>query len=369
MSDQKETPNEQPEVTSQEEAQAQAEPAKTDPWTGNEIQAEAASESTAKTQPVEEKATADEGKNAWQQDLVNRLAFASLNEQRRSRRWGIFFKSLTFIYLFVILFMIAQKADTPEISLRPHTAVVEILGPIMDTAPSSADNIITGLRDAFKNNQVKGVILRINSPGGSPVQAGYIYDEIVRLRGLHPDKPIYAVTTDICASAAYYIASATDKIYADKASIVGSIGVLMDGYGFVKAIDKLGIERRLMTAGENKAFLDPFSPVKEKHKEHMQGMLDNIHRQFIKAVKDGRGDRLADNPDIFSGLVWSGDKSQELGLVDGLGNSSYVAREIIGAEKLVDYTPRQDFFERFANQVGAAAATAISSTLFTPALR
>jgi protease IV len=222
--------------------------------------------------------------------------------------------------------------------------------------------IITGLRDAFEARHVKGVILRINSPGGSPVQAGYINDEIRRLRAEYAHIPLYAVVTDICASGGYYVAAAADEIYADKASIVGSIGVRMDSFGFVGAMEKLGIERRLITAGEHKGFLDPFQETREADVAHIQGLLDNIHTQFIEIVREGRKDRLVDNPDIFSGLVWTGEQGVKLGLVDGLASSSQVARELIGAEHIVNYTPRPDFLQRFSERFGVAMAKALAGT-------
>jgi len=229
---------------------------------------------------------------SWEREVVTQLAESSLREQRRARRWGIFFKALTFAYIGGILFMFGDASLTKVNINEKHTALIELNGVIADNELASADNIVTALRDAFDNENSAGVILRINSPGGSPVQSGYIYDEILRLREDNPDTPLYAVVTDICASGGYYIASAADKIYADKASIVGSIGVRMDNFGFVDAIDKLGIERRTLTAGENKALLDPFLPENEKAKAHMQTMLSEIHQQFIDAVKPGRGDRL-----------------------------------------------------------------------------
>ncbi len=300
----------------------------------------------------------------WQQDLLNRLAFASVNEQRRARRWSILFKTLLFVYLFSILFLYRPGAwQADGLVTGTHTALVELDGIIAADAEASADNIITGLRDAFESKHVKGVILRINSPGGSPVQAGYINDEIHRLREEHPDIPLYAVVTDICASGGYYVAVAADQIYADKASIVGSIGVRMDGFGFVGAMDKLGVERRLLTAGEHKGFLDPFQATREDDVAHVQGLLDNIHAQFIKTVREGRKDRLADNPDIFSGLVWTGEQGVQLGLVDGLASAGYVARELIGAEDMVDYTPRPDFLKRFSDRLGVAMAKALTEVM------
>ncbi len=313
----------------------------------------------------DEQRSPESSSQQWQQDVINRLAFAALNEQKKSRRWKIFFMLLFISYLFLVYFTTFVKPDSAGAALtgKNHTALVEINGVIADDQSASADNIVTGLRKAFKNEKVQGVILRINSPGGSPVQAGYVNDEIVRLREQYPNTKVYAVITDIGASGGYYIAAAADEIYADKASIVGSIGVIMNNFGFTEAIDKLGIERRLYTAGESKGFLDPFSPEKEDDVQHIKGMLNNIHQQFIDTVKKGRGDRLVDDPMLFSGLIWTGEESLELGLIDGLGSSSYVAREVIQAENIVDYTPRPDFFERFTRQFGAAMGQAISKTM------
>lgn len=307
----------------------------------------------------------------WQQDLVNRLAFASLNEQRRSRRWGILFKTLIFVYLFSLLFLYRPGVwQTDGLTMKSHTALVELDGIIGADTMASADMIITGLRDAFEAKHVKGVILRINSPGGSPVQAGYIYDEIRRLRAEHTHIPVYAVVTDICASGGYYVAAAADEIYADKASIVGSIGVRMDSFGFVGAMEKLGIERRLLTAGEHKGFLDPFQEAREEDVAHIQGLLNNIHTQFIDTVREGRGGRLTDHPDIFSGLVWTGEQSVALGLVDGLASASHVARELIGAEDIVNYTPRPAFLQRFTERFGVAMAKALAEVVgMTPNLQ
>lgn len=310
----------------------------------------------------------DLSKDDWERELINRLAFSAINEQRRTRRWNIFFKGAFLVYLLGILFLYIPK-ETGDIHLGPHTAMVELTGPIADNAFANANTIINGLRAAFKDKNTKGVILRVNSPGGSPVHAGYINDEIVRLKEKYPNTPFYVVIADMCASAAYYIAAAADEIYADKASIVGSIGVLMDGFGFVDTLDKLGVDRRLMTAGENKAFLDPFSPLKEKHQDHMQGLLNNVHEQFINVVKQGRGNRLVDDPKLFSGLVWTGERSVELGLIDGLGNLSYVARDVIGHEKIVDFTPRPDYFERFAERIGVSIANTFSSMIAAPNLK
>lgn len=299
----------------------------------------------------------------WQQDLINRLAFAALNEQRRTRRWGIFFKFLIFAYLIGILFIYTPSMDLdPGVHAR-HTALVEIKGVISPEAEASADNIISGLREAFENKNAAGVILRINSPGGSPVQAGYVNDEIRRLRAKYPETPLYAVISDICASGGYYIAAAADKVYADKASIVGSIGVRMDGFGFVEAMEKLGVERRLLTAGEHKGFLDPFQPVKESDVQHVRTLLADIHQQFIDVVKTGRGERLKEDPNLFSGFVWTGEQAIALGLVDELGSSSQVARDVIGAETIVDYTPIEGLLERFSKGLGTALGRGVSETL------
>jgi protease-4 len=299
----------------------------------------------------------------WQQDLINRLAFSALNEQRRTRRWGIFFKFLLFVYLVAILLLYMPSVDLDPGAKARHTALVELKGIIAPDEDASADNVITGLRAAFENENAAGVILRINSPGGSPVQAGYINDEIKRLRKENPDTPLYAVIADICASGGYYVAAAADKIYVDKASIVGSIGVRMDGFGFVEAIEKLGIERRLLTAGEHKGFMDPFQPAKEADIEHVKSLLSDIHQQFIEVVRSGRGDKLKDDPNLFSGYVWTGEQAIELGLVDEVGSSSHVAREVIGAETIVDYTPSEDFFEKFSKRFGTALGRGIGQVL------
>ena len=298
-------------------------------------------------------------------DIINRLAFAALNEQRRTRRWNIFFKGLLFAYLFLIMLMIYFPADKSgaKLTVGKHTALVEVNGVIADNTEANADTIVTGLRDAFEDRNTAGVIIRINSPGGSPVQAGYVNDEINRLREKYPDIKVYAVVTDVCASGGYYIAAAADEIYADKASMVGSIGVLMNSFGFVDAMKKMGIERRLYTAGENKGILDPFSKEKPEDVAHIKGMLNNIHEQFIDVVKKGRGDRLVENKDIFSGLFWTGEQAIELGLVDGLGSSSYVARELVQAEKIVNFTLRPNYLDRFAERFGMAMADTMAKVL------
>lgn len=292
--------------------------------------------------------------------LLEKAVLAGVQEQRRARRWGIFFKLLTFLYLFGALLMFSPLFDLQKTAARgeTHTALVEVRGMIADSEAASADNIVSSLRAAFEDPKTKGVVLRINSPGGSPVQSGYIYDEIRRLRGEHPDTKVYAVITDLGASGAYYIASAADEIYADKASLVGSIGVTAASFGFVDLMGKLGVERRVYTSGEHKAFLDPFQPQKDDETRFWQGVLDTTHRQFIESVKKGRGDRLKvdGHPELFSGLVWSGEQALELGLVDKLGSTSYVAREVIGAKEIVDYTKQDTPFDRFAKRLGASMA-------------
>ncbi|MCK5435162.1 MAG: S49 family peptidase [Nitrosomonadaceae bacterium] len=298
----------------------------------------------------------------WEKQLLEKLAFSSVQEQRRARRWSILFKSLTFLYLFILLFIgLGWFGDNGVAISGKHTALVELRGEISANSISSADNINTGLQNAFKDKKTQGVILRINSPGGSPVQAGYINEEIRRLRTEYPNIPLYAVIEDICASGGYYVAVAADKIYVDKASIVGSIGVLMNGFGYTGAMEKLGIERRLLTAGENKGFLDPFSPLNPQQEKYAKEMLEDVHQQFIQVVQQGRGKRLKNSPEIFSGIVWTGQKSIELGLADALGGAEYVAREIIKAEDIVDFTTRESFAERFANRLGSASANALIS--------
>ncbi len=307
----------------------------------------------------------------WERDVITKLAESSFREQRRARRWGIFFKLLTFAYLTTILVLYTDPQITQTAKLaEKHTALVNLNGLIADGEKASADNIVTALRDAFEDEKTAGVILRINSPGGTPVQAGYIYDEIKRLKKEHEDIPMYAVITDICASGGYYVASAADKIYADKASIVGSIGVRMDNFGFVDAMKKLGVERRTLTAGENKALLDPFLPVNPEARQHLQTLLTTIHQQFIQAVKDGRGERLNTSVDgLFSGLIWSGEQGLELGLVDELGSASYVAREVIGEENIVEYAVTEDLLERLAGKVGATMASVLHNRLLMPLLQ
>ncbi|MCE7913476.1 MAG: S49 family peptidase [Nitrosomonas sp. PRO4] len=296
-----------------------------------------------------------------EKSILENIVLASLKEQRRARLWGIFFKLLFFAYIFLLLFAGLGWIDDGKVRLsNEHTALVELRGVITADGVSSADKVIASLQSAFKDKNTKGVVLRINSPGGSPVQAGYIYDEIKRLRAKFPEKPLYAVAGDVCASGGYYVAAAADKIFVDKASLVGSIGVLMDGFGFAGTLEKLGVERRLLTAGENKGFLDPFTPLDPVQKNHATNMLKEIHEQFIDMVKQGRGDRLKDVPDIYSGIVWTGQKSIDLGLADALGSAEYVAREIIDAETLVDFTAREGFTDLFAKRFGQILLSALS---------
>jgi protease IV len=299
----------------------------------------------------------------WERRVLERLATDGLREQRRARRWGIFFKLLGFGFLFFVLFAaLGAWTGSERLCLDKCTAMVEIQGEIDAASRASADNVIAGLQAAFKNKGTQGVVLKINSPGGSPVQAGEINDEIRRLRGKYPDTPIYAVVEEICASGAYYVAVAADKIYVDKASLVGSIGVIMDGFGFVGALDKLGIERRALTAGDNKAFLDPFSPLSAKQKEYAQQMLGDIHQQFIAVVKAGRGSRIKDSPELFSGLVWNGKRSIELGLTDALGSVRSVARDVVKAEDIVDFTVQENVAERVARKFGATMGRGFAAT-------
>jgi protease-4 len=293
----------------------------------------------------------------WEREVLEKLALSAIQEQRRTRHWSILFKTLGFLYLFIVLFLAAGWFGSDGVSIKAHTALVDLQG-VIAADQASADSVIGSLQDAFEDKKTRGVVLRINSPGGSPVQAGQIYDEIRRLRALHPETPLYAVVDDICASGGYYVAAAADKIFVDKASIVGSIGVLMDGFGFTQTMQKLGVERRLLTAGENKGFLDPFSPLDPRQEAYAKQMLEEIHGQFIGVVREGRGRRLKETPEMFSGLVWSGEKSIQLGLADGLGNVESVARDIIKAEDVVDFTQREGLAERLAGRLGATMAKA-----------
>ncbi len=289
----------------------------------------------------------------WERITLEKLAFAALAEQRTARRWRNFVRLAWLVFLiFLVWAVMGPNGPATNVS-TPHTAMVEIKGEIASGAEASADLVISSVRSAFEDEGAQAVVLLINSPGGSPVQAGIINDEIRRLKAKHK-KPVYAVVEESCASAAYYIAVAADRIFVDKASIVGSIGVLMDGFGFTGLMDKLGVERRLMTAGENKGFLDPFSPQTEKQRAYAQIMLDQIHKQFIDVVRAGRGKRLKETPEMFSGLFWSGQQAIDLGLADQLGNLDFVAREVVKAEDIIDYTQRDNVAERLVKRFGAA---------------
>ena len=300
----------------------------------------------------------------WARDTLTKLALAAVTEQRRARRWGIFFKLLFFAYLLVLLALVwPDDLGTATAAAKKHTAVVRVEGLISSSAEASAKNVIEALRKAFKDEKTVGVVVEINSPGGSPVQAGEIYDEIQKLRQQYPKMPVYAVANDMCASGGYYVAAAAQKIYVNKASIVGSIGVRMDSFGFTDAIAKLGVERRAYTAGSNKDFLDPFKPENPAEVRHLQGMLDAIHQQFIAAVKQGRGERLKDNPEVFSGLMWTGEQSVGLGLVDALGSIRHVAEEVVGEKTIVDYTKHTRWLDRLLDSAEASLGKALRQGL------
>jgi len=313
----------------------------------------------------------------WERAVLEKVALEAIKEQRRTRQWNALFRLLWFVFALLLLagamgWLGGGEKDGRAGGIGKHTAIVDVEGVIGVEDKASAERVIKGLNRAFKDANTAGVVVRINSPGGSPVQAGYVNDEIRRLRAKYPDIHVHAVVQDLCASGGYYIAVAAEKIYVDKASLVGSIGVIMGGFGFVGAIDKLGIERRAYTSGDNKDFLDPFVPENPKHRAHAQQMLGEIHEQFIKTVRQGRGARLKETPETFSGLIWTGEKSIELGLADALGSTEYVAREVIKAEKLVDYTVEENYFETLSKRLGtsfgatfarAAAQAAARATL------
>jgi protease-4 len=299
--------------------------------------------------------------NNWERGVLEKLAMSAIQEQRRARHWSIFFKLLTLAFMFTVLFISMGWVGKNETALGvgKHTALVEMQGVIAADSAASADNLIPSLQDAFKDKGTQGVILRINSPGGSPVQAGQINDEIRRLRIRYPNIPLYVVVDDICASGGYYVAAAADKIFVDKASLIGSIGVLMDGFGFTGTMAKLGVERRLITAGANKGFLDPFSPLSTAQEGYAKQMLAEIHQQFIDVVRKGRGKRLKETPDTFSGLVWNGQRGVEMGLADGFGTVESVARDVVKAENIVDFTVKENFADRLAKRFGVGVASAI----------
>ena len=300
----------------------------------------------------------------WERSLLEKVALQMLDEQRKSRRWSIFFRLATLIFFFLILFAVLGWIGGKHEGLGgKHTALVDLKGVISADSRASADKIINALQLAFKDRNTQGVVLRINSPGGSPVQAGYINDEIRRLRAKYPDIPLHVVVQDLCASGGYYVAVAADKIFVDKASLIGSIGVLMDGFGFTGTMEKLGIDRRLITAGENKGFLDPFSPLNAEQEKFARRMVGEIHQQFIKVVKQGRGPRLKETSEMFSGLVWTGERSIELGLADQYGSLDSVARDVIKAEQIVDFTPDENFAEQIAKRLGSTGAETLLNWL------
>ena len=300
----------------------------------------------------------------WERKVLEKLALEALAEQKRGRRWGIFFKLLGFGYLALLLVVALDLGKGDHVAEgAKFTALVDLQGVIKAKGDANAEHVISALQAAFEDKHTAGVILRINSPGGSPVQSGIINDEMRRLRAKYPAIPLHAVVEDVCASGGYYVAAGADKIFVDKASIVGSIGVLMDGFGFTGTMEKLGVERRLLTAGESKGFLDPFSPQNEHHKDHAKQMLGEIHQQFIDVVRKGRGKRLKETPEMFSGLMWSGAKSIELGLADGYGTVESVARDVFNATDVRDFSVKQNFAEKFAKQLGAQAGQSFGAFL------
>lgn len=305
------------------------------------------------------------GNSQWERKTLEKLLFNTLKEQRAKRRWSIFFKLLFFTLLISFLVTLwLNPGNLPNSTkTKPHIGLIDVRGIISDSAPANADNVIESLKNAFDNKNTQAIILRINSPGGSPVQASQIYQEIRYLRTQHPAIKLYAVCGDLCASAAYYIASASDDIYADPSSLVGSIGVRMDSFGFVDTMKKLGIERRLITAGDHKGFLDPFSPQKPDEKQIAEHMIQGVHQQFINAVKQGRGDRLKENPELFSGLAWSGQEALSLGLIDGFGDLSSVSRDLIKNKNIVDYTVKPGLLEQLSDRMGASFATKMGASL------
>lgn len=305
---------------------------------------------------------------AW--ETLDKVVTASINEQRRAHRWGVVFKGLTFAYLFLLLGLFYPWSSSAWFGgADKHTALIDIKGLIAEDQDASANRIVVGLRRAFEDENTAGVILAINSPGGSPVQAAYVFDEIKRLRALHESIKVYAVISDMGASGAYYIAAAADEIYANPSSLVGSIGVVSAGFGFVGTLEKLGVERRLIVSGNNKGLLDPFMPLDQEQKAHWQNVLTLTHEEFIARVKEGRGDRLGDDAQLFSGLVWNGKQAMELGLIDGFGSAGYVAREVIGSEDVVDYTPKTFPLAQFTKGLGTSIGSAITSAFLDSGLR
>src|SRR5450631_1273020 len=316
----------------------------------------------------------DSGPPNWERAVLEKVALQALQEQRRARQWSALFKLLWLLFAFLLLsawlgWIGHPDKDALASGVGRHTALVDLEGVIAPDTRASADKVIKGLNRAFKDTNTQGVVLRINSPGGSPVQAGYINDEIRRLRVKYPNTPLYAVVQDLCASGGYYVAVAADKIFVDKASLVGSIGVIIGSFGFTGAMEKLGIERRAYFSGENKDFLDPFLPENPAQREQAQKMIGEIHQQFITVVREGRGKRLKETPEMFSGLFWSGEQALAMGLIDHLGNLDYVAREVVKADEVVDYTPKENVAERLAKRfgasIGAGAVKAVQSAATT----
>jgi protease-4 len=301
---------------------------------------------------------------AWQ--MLQRVVDNSVVEQRRARRWGIFFKLLTFAYLFGAIWLFYPREGMKPIAAERYTAMIRVDGVIAPEEFASANNITAGLRRAFEDERARAVMLAINSPGGSPVQAGYVYNEIRRLREKHPDKKVYAVISDVGASGAYYIAAAADEIYADPASLVGSIGVISASFGLTELMEKMGVERRLFTGGENKALLDPFSPLRPEQQALWQSVIDTTHRQFIERVRSGRGDRLKESPELFSGAVWSGEQAIELGLIDAFGSPGQVARDVVGAEEVVDLSVGRDPFKELLKRLGTSVGEGAARSLIAP---
>ena len=306
----------------------------------------------------------------WEREIVEKLAFAAINEQKKARKWGIFFKSLMFLYVLGIFLaaMYPRFKDEMGNGNGDHTAVINVVGMIAEEQPANADSIIQSLRDAVKDKHTKGIILHANSPGGSPVQSSYVYEEIKAIKKQHPTLPIYTVVSDICASGCYFIASASDKIFVNPSSLIGSIGVIMDGFGFVDIMQKLGVERRLIISGDHKAMLDPFSPAKPDEKQFMQVLITQVHQQFIAAVKNGRGNKLKETPDMFSGLVWTGEESLKNGIADAVGTKDSVAKSF-GAEKLVDFTEQIRLIDKLAGKLGASFGHAITGLANDVSLR
>ena len=346
-----------------------------DPENGFKNEPNQPSDQSIRTQEAPENIAKNMNRNdptslpGWERNTLEKLAFASLNEQKATRRWKTFVRLSWLLFFVVLIWLVMHRGAPVTTTAVAHTAVVELKGEIGAGEEASAEFINAALKAAFEDDGAKAVVLLINSPGGSPVHAGMINDEIRRLKAKHK-KPVYAVVEETCASAAYYIAAAADQIFVDKASIVGSIGVLMDGFGFTGLMDKLGVERRLMTAGENKGFLDPFSAQTDKQRAYAQAMLDQIHQQFISVVKAGRGQRLKETPEMFSGLFWTGQQAIELGLADQLGGLDFVAREIVKTEEIIDYTRRDNVAERLAKKFGAAVGEgAIKAVRALPAIR